>query len=171
MQLAMSGSRSLGSSTGRTLTIPLALAVVIALMQIPWLNPASIQGSRFAALLMDILWCAGLVIWLLGVVRRHRSQFGIRTLAVVVAVAALFFGACRALGPPVPMLIAAAGASAAMLLASRAGAGGAVSPFRNPACRAVMTAGGLLMLAHVCRISGQAALIALGVLEQPNFWV
>jgi hypothetical protein len=147
----------------------LALAVVIALMQIPWLNPASVRGRYFATL-MVITWCIGLALWLLGIVRRHRSRFGMRTLCIMVTIAAIYLGAWTAFGPSVPTLLAAGVASAAMLDSSR-DEDAVAAPFRNRLCRAIMAAGGLLMLAHICRLFGYTALVDLGILEKPDSWV
>jgi hypothetical protein len=142
------------------------LAVLIVLMQsVRLLDPTGYEGRSTGAA-MTAAWCAGLGVFLLGVVRRHNSRFTMRTLAILTAVVAVYLGLCRALNPVIPTLIAAAGFSLAMLREVQI-ADGKPRPFRGPLSRAVMAAGGLFFLAHALRVLGYVVLISTGVVKVP----
>src|SRR5262245_7382960 len=67
----------------------ISVAALIALMQIPRLDPTGFHG-RPLAVSMTVAWCAGLLVLALGVTRRHGSRFTLRTLALLIAVIAVY---------------------------------------------------------------------------------
>jgi hypothetical protein len=91
------------------------LAALIALMQnAEWLYPSGFVG-KYLGTAMVVAWCAGLGVFLLGIVRRHNSRFTLRTLTILTAVIAVYLGLCQALYPVIPTMIVAVGLSIAML--------------------------------------------------------
>jgi hypothetical protein len=148
----------------------ISVAALIALMQIPGLDPTGFHG-RALAVTMTVTWCAGLLVLTLGVVRRHRSRFTLRTLAVLTAVIAVFLGLCQAVHPVIPTGLLACALSVVMLYeAHRAGADDRAGclPFRGRVSRAIMAVGGLILLAHFSRVLGILALMHWGVLRSPS---
>jgi hypothetical protein len=158
---------------GFWLSVELDLGVIAGLTAlmcgVPPLDPGRFEGRYFGTFL-TFAWCLGLMVWALGVVRRHGSRFTVRTLVVLTAMVAVFLGLCRILPPTVPVMLGAAGLSAMMLYeAHRPGADASMGaePFRGLVGRAIMLGGGLLFLAHFARILGLTALVALGLLKPP----
>jgi len=132
----------------------ISVPALIALMQIPRLDPTGFHG-RALAVFMTVAWCAGLLVLTLGVVRRHRSRFTIRTLAVLIAVIAAYLGLCQAVHPVIPTGLLASSLSVVMLHeAHSAGAEDQAGclPFRGRVSRVIMAVGGLMILAHFCRV-------------------
>jgi hypothetical protein len=144
----------------------ISVAALVALMQIPWLDPIGFHG-RPIAVSMTVAWCAGLVVLALGVARRHRSRFTLRTLALLIAFIAVYLGLCRMLHPVIPTGFLAYALSVVMLyeahLASVDDRFGCL-PFRGRLSRAIMVVGGLIFFANVCRMLGIFTLIHCGVL-------
>ena len=149
----------------------ISVAALIALMQIPRLDPTGFHG-RPLAVAMTVAWCAGLLVLALGVTRRHGSRFTLRTLALLIAVIAVYLGLCLKVHPVIPTGLLACALSVVMLyeahrasLDDRAGC----LPFRGRLSRAIMVAGGLIFLAHFCRVLGILKLIHWGVLKSPAY--
>jgi hypothetical protein len=137
------------------------LAVLITLMQNSrWPAPGGFAG-RYLGTATVIAWCAGLGVLLLGIVRRHNSQFTVRTLSILTAVIATYLGLCQAIHPVIPTMIVGTGLSIAMLYAVH-GTESERQPFRGRVSRAIMAVGGLIGLAHCVRVLGYLALIQLG---------
>ena len=111
---------------------------------------------------MVAMWCAGLGLVLLGIVRQHNSRFKLRTLAILTAVIAVYLGMCQAIHPVIPTIIVAAGLSMAMLYEVQR-KGTETKPYRGPICRVIMAVGGLVFLAHAVRVLGFMLLIRLGL--------
>ena len=148
----------------------ISVPALIALMQIPRLDPTGFHG-RALAVSMTVAWCAGLLVLTLGVVRRHSSRFTLRTLAVLIAVIAVYLGLCQAIHPVIPTGLLASALSVVMLHeAHSAGAEDRAGclPFRGRVSRAIMAVGGLIILAHFCRVLGILALMHWGVLRSPS---
>jgi hypothetical protein len=147
----------------------LAISGLVVLMQLPGFDPTSFDGRVYGAF-MTCAWCAGLLVWTLGIARRHGSRFTLRTLVILTAAIAVFLGLSRAIGPAFPTLFTAAGLSVAMLCEARQferNAEAGARPYRGPVSRTVMVMGSLLFLAHFCRLLGVAALRYWGVLSRP----
>ncbi|QDV37850.1 hypothetical protein [Tautonia plasticadhaerens] len=159
-------SDRIGPPIARWVGAVLALCAVMAVMQVDWINPATVRGAPIG-LVMAIVWCVGLAIWLLGVVRRGRSRFQLWMMAGVVALFALHFGAVRALGPFIPTVVATGFFSAAMIRSSLSPTEPRGAPYRGRACRAIMMSGALFLLAHSLRIIGQDGLMAAGLIDYP----
>jgi hypothetical protein len=65
---------------------------LVALMSgVPWLDPTAYEGRVCGTL--TLAWCLGLLVWLLGIVRRHRSRFSLRSLVILTAFVAVFLSA------------------------------------------------------------------------------
>jgi hypothetical protein len=143
-----------------------SVAALIALMQVPRLDPIGFHG-RPVAVSMMVAWCAGLLVLALGVARRHRSRFTLRTLALLIAFVAVNLGLCRTLHPIIPTGFLAYALSVVMLyeahLASVDDRFGCL-PFRGRLSRAIMVVGGVIFFANVCRMLGIFILIRCGVL-------
>jgi hypothetical protein len=144
----------------------ISVGALIALMQIPWLDPIGLHG-RPIVVLMGVAWCAGLVVVALGVSSRHRSRFTLRTLALLIAFIGVYLALCRALHPLIPTGFLAYALSVVMLYEAHL----AVVdhrfghlPFRGRFSRVIMMLGGLIFFANVCRILGILTLIHCGVL-------
>ena len=144
----------------------ISVAALIALMQIPRLDPTGFHG-RPIAVSMTVAWCAGLVVLGLGIARRHRSRFTLRTLTLLIAFIAVYLGVCRTLHPVIPTGFLAYALSVMMLyeahLASVDDRFGCL-PFRGRLSRAIMVVGGLIFFANVCRMLGILTLIRCGIL-------
>jgi len=140
------------------------LVVLIILMQnVRWLDPGGFAG-RYLGTAMVVAWCAGLGVLLLGVVRRHNSQFTLRTLAILTAAFAVYLGLCQALHPVIPTLVVAGGLSIAMLYEVQR-IGTEPQPFRGQLSRVVMAVGGLIFLAHCVNVLGFFVLARVGLVE------
>ena len=143
------------------------VVVLVALMQgIPWLDLGGFQG-RYLGAVMTVTWCAGLGILLLGVVRQHASRFTLRTLAILVAVIAVYLGLVQTVRPFIPTIIVAAGLSIAMLYEVQR-VGTERQPYRGRLSRIIMAVGGSLMLAHSLRVLGYVAAIEFGLVRLPS---
>jgi hypothetical protein len=148
----------------------ISVAALNALMQVPQLDPVRFQG-RHLAIPMAVVWCAGLLVLALGVIMWHRSRFTLRTLALLIAAIAVYLGLCRAVHPLIPAGFLAYALSVVMLYeAHRASVDGRFGcrPFRGRLSRAIMVVGGLIFLAHFCRVLGILALMHWGVLKSPT---
>src|SRR5262249_10328875 len=124
----------------------LALGVLMALMQVPGLDPTGVEGRAFGQVIM-VSCFLGLLVWLLGIVRRHHSQFSLRTLILFIGASAVYLGFCQVVPPHIPTLFGLAGISVLMLRdaeRSRGDAGAAAFPYRIPLCRLIMVMGALL---------------------------
>jgi hypothetical protein len=144
----------------------ISVAALVAVMQIPWLDPLGFHGRPVRAS-MTVVWCAGALVLALGVARRHRSRFTLRTLALFIAFIAVFLGLCRMFHPVIPTGFLAYALSVDMLLeAHRASVDDRFGrlPFRGRLSRAIMVAGGVIFLANFCRLLGIFILINCGVL-------
>ena len=86
----------------------IAPSTLVALMWggIPWLDPTGYEGRMYGTF-MTFAWCSGLLVWALGIVRRYRSQFNLRSLVILTAVIAVFLGMCRTVDPVIPTTVAA----------------------------------------------------------------
>src|SRR5262245_11866148 len=82
----------------------LALGGLMALMQVPGLDPTGVAGRAFGQLIV-VSWCLGLLVWLLGIVRRHQSRFSLRTLILLIGASAIYLGLCRVVPPHIPTLL------------------------------------------------------------------
>jgi hypothetical protein len=120
---------------------------------------------------MTVAWCAGLLVLALGITRRHRSRFTLRTLALLIAVIAVYLGLCRTVHPVIPTGFLAYALSVVMLYeAHRASVDDRAGclPFRGRLSRAIIVVGGLIFLAHFCRVLGIVALMHWGVLKSSS---
>ena len=133
----------------------ITLSGLVALMQgVPWLDPTRYEG-RLCGTAITFGWCLSVLVWALGVVRRYRSRFTLRTLVILTAVVAVYLGLCQTVSPFIPTTVGAAGLSLMMIYEaqrSRADAGTVAEPFRGWFNRALMALGGLLFLAHFSRL-------------------
>ena len=144
----------------------MSVAALIALMLIPRLAPAEFHGLPLAVS-MTVAWCAGLLVLALGVTRRHRSRFTLRTVALLIALIAVYLVLCRTLHPVIPTGFLAYALSVVMLYeAHRASVDDRFGrlPFRGRLSRAIMVVGGLIFFANVCRMLGILILIRCRVL-------
>jgi hypothetical protein len=144
----------------------ISVAALNVLMQIPQLDPVRFQG-RPSAIPMAVVWCAGLLVLALGVIVRHRSRFTLRTLALLIAVIAVYLGLCRAVHPLIPTGFLAYALSVMMLYeAHRASVDDRFGclPYRGSLSRAIMAAGGVIFFAVFCHVLGVFILIQCGVL-------
>ena len=138
------------------------IATLIALTEtFPRLDPGGYVG-RYVGTGMVAAWCAGLGVLLLGFVRRHNSRFSLKTLSILIAVIAIYLGACQAVRPVFPTLIAAAGLSVAMLYEVQV-VGNESLPYRGRLSRTIMAVGGLTFLAHAVRVIAYFAVFQLGL--------
>ena len=171
---AMAHSEEPSSVTGGTRPLSwlgftvylISVAALIALMQIPRLDPFGFRG-RPIAVSMTGAWCAGLLVLALGVTSRHRSRFTLRTLSLLIAVIAVYLGLCRTVHPVIPTGFLAYALSVVMLYeAHRASVDDRFGrlPFRGRLSRAIMAVGGLVFFATFCRGLGILTLIHCGVL-------
>jgi hypothetical protein len=145
----------------------ISVAALIALMQIPRLDPTGFHG-RPLAVSMTVAWCAGLLVLALGVTRRHQSRFTLRTLALVIAVIAIYLGLCQTVHPVIPTGLLACALSVVMLYeAHRASVDDRFGclPFRGRLSRTIMVVGGLIFFAHFCRVLGFLTLVHCGVIR------
>ncbi len=92
----------------------ISVAGLMALMQIPRIDPTGGPGGPLAVL-MTFAWCVGLLVLALGVTGRHRSRFTLRTLALLTAVIAVYLGLCQAVHPVIPTGLLASALSVVML--------------------------------------------------------
>ena len=148
----------------------ISVVALIALMQVPGLDPTGFHG-RPLAVSMTVAWCAGLLVLALGLIKQHRSRFTLRTLALLTAVIAVYFGLCQTVHPVVPTALLASALSVVMLYeAHRASVDDRAGclPFRGRLSRAIMVVGGLIFLAHFCRVLGIVALMHWGVLKSSS---
>jgi hypothetical protein len=145
----------------------ISVAALIALMQIPRLDPGRIDG-RPLAVAMTVAWCAGLLVLALGVIRRHRSRFNLRSLALLIAFIAVYLALCRTVHPIIPTGLLAYALSVVMLCeAHRASVDDRFGrlPFRGRLSRAIMVVGGVIFLAIFSLVLGIQTLIQCGVLR------
>ena len=145
----------------------ISVAALIALMLIPRLASAGFHG-RLLAVPMTVAWCAGLLVLALGVIRRHRSRFTLRTLVLLIAFIAVYLGMCRTLPPVIPTGFLAYALSVVMLSeAHRASVDDRFGrhPFRGQLSRAIMVVGGVIFLAGFCLVLGVITLIQCGILK------
>jgi hypothetical protein len=123
--------------------------------------------GRLLRVSMTVAWCAGLLVLGLGVIRQHRSRFTLRTLALVIAVIAVYLGLCQAVHPIIPTGFLAYALSVIMLYeAHRASVDDRFGclPFRGRRSRVIMAAGGLIFFAYACCLLGIFILLQCGVL-------
>jgi len=87
-------------------------------------------------------------------------------------VIAVYLGLCLTVHPVVPTGLLASALSVAMLYeAHRASVDDRAGclPFRGRLSRAIMVVGGVIFLAHFCRVLGILALMHWGVLKSPSY--
>jgi hypothetical protein len=144
----------------------IVVAILIVLMaSVPWFDVTGSVGRNFGRS-VTVCWCAALGVLLLGVVRRHNSQFTLGTLAVLTGAIAVYLGLSQTLHPVIPTMFVGAGLSIAMLYAAQR-VGTDKQPFRGRICRVIMAVGGLPVLAHCVRVLGMFVLIQHGWIEMP----
>jgi hypothetical protein len=137
----------------------LIVVILILLMEnIRWLDPTG-SKSRYLAQAMIVTWCAGLGLWLLGIVRRYNSRFSLKTLVFLTAGITLYLALVRAMNPVIPIMVAGACFSVAMLSEAQRIES---QPYRGWLSRTIMGVGGLLFLAHSIRVLGYFGLFYLG---------
>ena len=88
--------------------------VCVLAMEVPWLDPTAGTGRFFGTLFM-VMWCSGLLILSLRIVRQHHSQFSLRTLMLITTIVAILLGVGRILGVHVAALTFMFLASSVML--------------------------------------------------------
>jgi hypothetical protein len=143
-----------------------SLAGLIFLILVLDQTRAPFRG-RLLRVSMTVAWCAGLLVLGLGAIRQHRSRFTLRTLALVVAVIAVYVRLCQAVHPVIPTGFLAYAFSVVMLhKAHRASVDDRFGslPFRGRLSRVIMAAGGLIFFAYVCCLLGVFLLLRRGVL-------
>jgi hypothetical protein len=141
----------------------LSIVGLIALMSLPDFDPGGSRGSWFGTMLVT-LWGGALVVWALGLVRRHARMIGFKVAILLLAGLALVFG-----GLPWPttiwtIAIALAGSAASMLIEAWRfmGRPNTDAPaYRGPICRLVLCTGGMMMLAHSSRMLFGLAAVSL----------
>jgi hypothetical protein len=132
----------------------IATIALILLMELPWLDPTSGRGRYFGTAFM-ITWCAGLLVWSLGLVRQNRSQFGLTTVIVATTLIAVFLGALRTLPVYIPVLLTF-GACSLLMLRDGIRTPPFQSPFRSRLGRLLLTFAGALGSAHLIRLVSHA---------------
>jgi hypothetical protein len=119
-------------------------------MELPWLDPTTWRGGRNFGLVFTIGLCIGLLLWSLGVVRRNRSQFGLKTVIVGTTLIAVLLAALRVLPPHLPVLTTLAVCSLLMLRDATA-TPPAPAAFRSGPSRMMIGLAGAMGLGHVIR--------------------
>ena len=88
--------------------------VCVLAMEVPWLDPTAGTG-RFFGTLFIVMWCSGLLILSLRIVRQYHSQFSLRTLFFITTIVAILLGIGSSLGVHVAALTFMFLASSVML--------------------------------------------------------
>jgi hypothetical protein len=137
------------SQLGRLMLWALVLCGLVALMSTPVFNPGHFRGSWFGLTIMG-LWAWALFVWVIGVLRKHKSRPPARIFLFASVALALMFGACPWL--PVPHSIRLGFAVISAVMIHEAGHGDdQPMAFRGRLSRTVLGSAGLLGLAVALR--------------------